>query len=77
MIISKTNVFTGKHGQMDLPITIEQIKEWEDGALIQNVFPNLTVDQREFIMTGTLPGDFPYDQNAQEANCATVSWDYI
>jgi len=37
---------------MELPITNEQLNRWEQGELIQNVFPDLTPDQREFIMTG-------------------------
>ena len=32
-----------------------KILEWRNGELIQNVFPGLTPDQREFIMTGITP----------------------
>ena len=37
---------------MELDITYEQLKRWQDGELIQNVFPDLNVDEREFLMTG-------------------------
>jgi hypothetical protein len=38
---------------MDLPITQEQIDRWQSGnEVIQHVFPHLTADQREFLMTG-------------------------
>ena len=41
---------------MYLDITQEQIKEWnapaQERRLIQDIFPNLNEDKREFIMTG-------------------------
>jgi hypothetical protein len=43
---------------MDLPITQEQLTRWENGELVQNVFPDLTPDQREFIMTGMCNDDW-------------------
>lgn len=53
MIITRKSPFSGKINQMDLPITEEQMQRYINGTeLIQNVFPNLTPDEREFIMTG-------------------------
>lgn len=52
MKITRKSDFTGIVRTLDLPITEEQIKLFESGALIQVAFPNLTNDQREFIMTG-------------------------
>ena len=41
---------------MYLDITQEQVEEWNSPAqerrLIQDIFPNLNEDEREFIMTG-------------------------
>ena len=37
---------------MELDVDKAQIKEWEDGALIQNVMPQLSVIEREFLITG-------------------------
>jgi hypothetical protein len=38
---------------MDLPVTMEQINRWQlDGVLIQDAFPNLNADEREFLKTG-------------------------
>tara|TARA_R100000995_G_scaffold52305_1_gene25343 strand:- start:165 stop:329 length:165 start_codon:yes stop_codon:yes gene_type:complete len=45
-------MISNKTTTMELPITNEQLNRWEQGELIQNVFPDLTPDQREFIMTG-------------------------
>lgn len=55
MIIKKRNPFNGKFYEMDIPVTFEQLQKWEDGMLIQHAMPNLTTDQREFIMTGITP----------------------
>jgi len=40
---------------MNLPVTQEEMNDWNACAtmLIQNAFPNLTDDQREFILTGS------------------------
>ena len=37
---------------MDLPVTVEQLEHYAAGALLQNAFPNLSADEREFIKTG-------------------------
>jgi hypothetical protein len=38
---------------MELDITEEQFRNYENGnGLIQDVFPNLTSSEREFLMTG-------------------------
>jgi len=50
--ITRKNMFTGVTRTIDLPITEEQLTLWEEGMLIQKAMPNLSPDQREFIMTG-------------------------
>lgn len=52
MQITRTSTFTGKTRTMDLPVTAEQMAAFERGELIQCAMPNLTDDQREFILTG-------------------------
>jgi hypothetical protein len=52
MQIIKVSMFTGKTHMLDIPVTEEQIKAWKAGAMIQDAMPNLTADEREFIMTG-------------------------
>jgi hypothetical protein len=65
MLITRKSMYSGKVNTMDLPITDEQIARWESDTLIQNAFPNLNADQREFLMTGILPEEwdemFPSD----------------
>ena len=44
---------------LDLPVTQEQLDAYTKGNLmIQDAFPNLTPDQREFIKTGYTPADW-------------------
>ena len=52
MIIHRRSLLSGKTNTMDLPVTEEQIETWQNGGLIQDVFPELTLDEREFIKTG-------------------------
>jgi len=52
MIIHRRSLISGKTNTMDLPVTEEQLETWQNGGLIQDVFPELTLDEREFIKTG-------------------------
>ena len=52
MLLERTSILSDKTTTMELPITNEQLDRWKQGELIQNVFPDLTPDEREFIMTG-------------------------
>lgn len=52
MIITRKHPFTGETNSRDLPITSEELFLWESGELIQNVWPHLSADDREFIKTG-------------------------
>ena len=52
MLITRTNPFNGTVNTRDLDITLEQVAAYEAGALLQNAFPNLSADDREFFKTG-------------------------
>ena len=54
MIVTRRNIFTGRERSLDLDITQEQLTRWNNGELIQNVFPHLSIDEREFLMTGII-----------------------
>jgi len=58
MIISRKNPMTGKMRSVSMSITPEQLAAYESGTVIQLAAPNLTPDEREFIMTGLLPEEF-------------------
>ena len=54
MKLQKLSLISGKVHTLELPITEQQLFDYESGklGLIQNAFPHLDDDQREFIMTG-------------------------
>ena len=52
MKITRRSMSTGIVRTLDLPVTQEQLDLWESGLVIQRAMPNLTADEREFIMTG-------------------------
>lgn len=61
----RRSVFTGNWHQMPLPITLEKLRQWEQlcmsggkRPLIQDFFPELDDDQREFLLTGTTPTEW-------------------
>ena len=58
MIINKESLFTGNINSMDLDVTEEQLQEWEGGRLVQDVFPHLTPEEREFLITGATPEEW-------------------
>ena len=58
MIITRTSHLTGNTNVMELPITQSQLDAWVDGELIQNVMPHLSVDEREFIISGVTPAEW-------------------
>jgi hypothetical protein len=58
MLISRISPLTGQTNQLNLPVTIQQLLAWEKGGLIQNVMPNLSDDEREFLLTGLTSADW-------------------
>jgi hypothetical protein len=59
MIITRRSPLTGKLNEMDLPISEDQIRLYQQGGiLVQQAFPNLNPDQREFFKTGYTPEDW-------------------
>ena len=48
----RTSPVSGITRSLEIPCTEEQMAAYKNGALIQVAFPNLTADQREFILTG-------------------------
>jgi hypothetical protein len=60
MIITRTNHIDGQENSMEIPSLNEaQFVRGEiarsEGALIQNVYPQLSADEREFLITGITP----------------------
>ena len=58
MLITRTSTLSGHTSSMDIDVTLEQMASWEQGELVQNAMPNLSADEREFIMTGITPTEW-------------------
>lgn len=58
MRIERQSPFTGKVHVMDLDITTEQVTAYERGTLLQDAFPNLSAEEREFYKTGITPEEW-------------------
>ena len=58
MKITRKSPFTGKVNKRDIPVTPQQLEAWENGELIQRAMPNISVEDREFIMTGITPEEW-------------------
>lgn len=52
MKITRESMLTGNVSTMDINVTFEQLDAWDNGMLIQDVMPELTPFEREFIKTG-------------------------
>lgn len=52
MLITRKSQQSGIERTIDIPVTQEQLEAFEGGMLIQRAMPNLTPNQREFILTG-------------------------
>lgn len=61
--IIRTSPFTGTRNAYSFGIDADTfgkaLSEWQSGELIQNAFPMLDADEREFIMTGITPEEWP------------------
>lgn len=52
MQVTRKSVLSGIERTLDIPVTQEEFDKWNSGMLIQEAMPNLSPDQREFILTG-------------------------
>jgi len=62
IIVSNISRMTGKVTSMlidvDLHDFVKSFHSWKGGELIQNAFPDLTADEREFVKTGISPKEW-------------------
>ena len=59
MLVTRLSPFSHTKNTIDLDITAEQLARYENGEeLIQNVFPDLSPEHREFIITGITPEEW-------------------
>ena len=57
MIVERKSIVTGKVYEMNINITQQQLFDFMNGklGLAQEAFPHLSVDEREFIISGIHP----------------------
>lgn len=58
IIVQRTSPVTGKDKSMAINATNEQYIAWIDGTLIQDAMPQLSADEREFIISGCTSKDW-------------------
>lgn len=58
MLITKTSIMSGLTRTRDIPVTKDQLYAWSQGQLIQDVMPDVSSEDREFLMTGITPEEW-------------------
>ena len=52
MKITRVSELTGVQRTLEIDVTQEQLDRWQDGELIQRAMPQLSSNEREFIISG-------------------------
>lgn len=73
MLITRTSALTGITRTQEIPVTDEELGKWEDGALIQDAMPDLTSDEREFILFGITAEEWEAEERKHEAAMAELN----
>ena len=62
MLILKVSQLSGKLNSMELNVTESQMDRFhnrrENGEYVQTIFPNLTSEEREFLLSGITPSEW-------------------
>ena len=58
MEIKRRSPLTGEVNVRDIDVDQSQLDLWQKGMLIQDAMPDVSADDREFIMTGYTPEDW-------------------
>jgi hypothetical protein len=72
MLITRRSKFTGAINTMDLPINEAAFENWRagHGPSLERLFPHLTADQREFLISGTTKEEwarlFPAEEEEED-----------
>ena len=58
--VTRQSAITRKMNTMELPITQEHLDNYDTvgGLLVQDVFPNLSKEEREFLISGITPQEW-------------------
>lgn len=59
LTVSRKSLFSGRTNTMTLPIDHARFMAWRRGEyLIQDAFPDLSAEEREFLMSGATPEEW-------------------
>lgn len=58
MDVTQVSPVTGKENTRDINCTLEQFTLWQHGAHIQDAMPNVSPEDREFLISGSTPEDW-------------------
>ena len=58
MPITRTSLVSGKVHTLELAVTEEQLRAYEQRMFLQDAFPKLSPPEREFIKTGITPDEW-------------------
>lgn len=69
MIFVRTSILSGITRTKEFDVTEEQYNAWRDGALIQNVMPHLSDDDREFLISGATAEEWDAHYLEEDGAC--------
>lgn len=58
MLVRRVSVASNQEHEREMRLTPAQLAAWRGGELIQRAMPQLTPDEREFLMTGITPAEW-------------------
>lgn len=58
MKIFKCSPLTGNTNHREIPIRPADYRRWMNGTPIQHAAPYLSIDDREYLISGLMPGEF-------------------
>ncbi len=73
MLITRKSILTGVERSMKLNIDYSQYVDWCNGTPIQHAAPQLSADDREWMMTGITPEEWAAIPFGEDAKLIVVS----
>jgi len=59
MKVQRKSIISGQLNEMELKVTPQQMDRFYGGReLTQNIFPHLTSEEREFLISGMMPNEW-------------------
>ena len=75
MKITMTSMLSGQTRTRDISISQEQVDAWKNGAMIQDVVPEICPADREFLITGVTPEEWDETFPEGDYDNDSYSWE--